>query len=50
MGLPVFAISVLTDEGFPEILEPTSVEEIIKIASLAEPQMTVIIKELLGAL
>jgi purine-nucleoside phosphorylase len=32
MGLPVFAISVLTDEGFPEDLKPVSIAEIIAIA------------------
>lgn len=50
MGLPVFAISVLTDEGFPEVLQPISIDEIIKVASEAEPKMTLIIKELLGFL
>jgi purine-nucleoside phosphorylase len=47
MSLPVFAISVLTDEGFPETLQPVSVAEIIKIAGEAEPKMTVILKELI---
>ena len=47
MGLPVFAISVLTDEGFPETLQPVSVEEIIKVASEAEPKLTNILKELI---
>lgn len=47
MSLPVFAISVLTDEGFPETLKPVSVEEIIKIAGEAEPKMTSILKELI---
>ncbi len=47
MGIPVCAISVLTDEGFSENLQPVSVEEIIKIASEAEPQLTSIIKELI---
>ena len=47
MGLPVFAISVLTDEGFPEDLQPVSLEEIIKIATIAEPKMTQILKELI---
>jgi purine-nucleoside phosphorylase len=50
MGLPVFAISVLTDEGFPETLKPVSVEEIIKVAQDAEPHMTLILKELIGSL
>ncbi|WP_207429653.1 purine-nucleoside phosphorylase [Pedobacter sp. SYSU D00535] len=50
MGLPVFAISVITDEGFPEELEPISVEEILKVAEEAEPKMTLILKELLSSL
>ena len=47
MAIPVCAISVLTDEGFSEDLQSVSVEEIIKIASEAEPQLTSIIKELI---
>jgi len=50
MGLPVFAISVITDEGFPDTLKPVSVEEIIAIASNAEPKMTAILKELITQL
>jgi len=50
MGLPVFAISVLTDEGFPEVLKPVSVEEIIAVAMAAEPQLTLILKELIAGL
>ena len=49
MGLPVFAISVLTDEGFPEVLQPVSVEEILEVAREAEPKMTKILKELISA-
>jgi purine-nucleoside phosphorylase len=48
MGIPVFAISVLTDEGFPEILKPITLEEIIAIAQEAEPKMTQILKELIA--
>ncbi len=48
MSLPVFAISVLTDEGFPEDLKPVSVAEIIKVANEAEPKMTMILKELIA--
>jgi purine-nucleoside phosphorylase len=50
MGLPVFAISVLTDEGFPEILKPVSIEEIIAVAAEAEPKLTLILKELIAGL
>ena len=50
MGLPVFAISVLTDEGFPDTLKPVSVEEIIGIAKEAEPRMTLVLKELISTI
>jgi purine-nucleoside phosphorylase len=50
MGLPVFAISVLTDEGFPDTLAPVSLEEIIEIASEAEPRMTQVLKELISTI
>ncbi len=47
MGIPVFAISVITDEGFPETLKPVSIPEIIAVAQEAEPKMTQILKELI---
>jgi len=50
MGLPVFAISVLTDEGFTEVLNPVSIEEILAIAQEAEPKLTLILKELIAGL
>jgi purine-nucleoside phosphorylase len=50
MSLPVFAISVLTDEGFPEVLKPVSLEEIIETAQKAEPHLTHILKELIAGL
>lgn len=48
MGLPVFAVSVVTDEGFHENLEVVSIEDIIEVAKTAEPKMTLILKELLA--
>src|SRR5476651_992308 len=48
MGLPVFAISVLTDEGFTDVLEPVLVEDILATATEAEPKMTLILKELIA--
>ncbi|WP_134091006.1 purine-nucleoside phosphorylase [Olivibacter sp. XZL3] len=48
MGLPVFAVSVVTDEGFHEDLEVVSLEDIIAVANAAEPKMTFILKELLA--
>ncbi|WP_374165502.1 purine-nucleoside phosphorylase [Arcticibacter sp. MXS-1] len=50
MGLPVFAVSVITDEGFSENPEPVSVEDIVRVAEEAEPKMTLILKELLASL
>ncbi|RZK77699.1 MAG: purine-nucleoside phosphorylase [Pedobacter sp.] len=50
MSIPVFAISVLTDEGFPEVLEPVSLEEIIETAKVAEPNMTKILSLLISTL
>lgn len=50
MSIPVFAISVLTDEGFPEVLEPVSLEEILETAKTAEPKMTKILSLLISTL
>ncbi len=50
MKMPVFAISVITDEGFPETLKPVSLEEIVKVAQAAEPKLTFILKELISNL
>lgn len=48
MSLPVFAISVITDEGFHSDLKPVSITEIIEVAAQAEPKMTKILKELIA--
>lgn len=48
MGLPVFAISVVTDEGFHDNLQPVSFEDIVAIAEKVEPKMTMILKELIA--
>lgn len=50
MSLPVFAISVLTDEGFPETLQPFNLDEILQTASVAEPKMTKILSQLISTL
>lgn len=50
MSIPVFAISVLTDEGFPEVLLPVSLEEILATARIAEPKMTKILSQLISQL
>jgi purine-nucleoside phosphorylase len=48
MSLPTFAISVVTDEGFHEDLQPVSFEDIVEIATKVEPKMTMILKELIA--
>jgi purine-nucleoside phosphorylase len=50
MSIPVFAISVLTDEGFPEVLQPFNLEEILETAREAEPKMTNILSQLISAI
>lgn len=48
MGLPVFAISVITDEGFHSDLKPVSLDDIVEVANVAEPKLTQILKELIA--
>ncbi len=50
MGIPVFAISVITDEGFPETLKPVKLEEIVAVAQAAEPKLSLVLKELISKL
>jgi purine-nucleoside phosphorylase len=51
MGLPVFAISVITDKGFPlDEIEPVTVDDVIAVAKTAEPKMTLILQELINSL
>ncbi len=46
MGMKVFGISVITDECFPDALQPLSVEEVIRVASETEPKLTLLMKRL----
>jgi len=50
MSTPVFAISVLTDEGFPDVLQPVSLEEILETARIVEPKLTNILSQLIATL
>lgn len=49
-NMKVFGITVITDLGFPEILEPTTLEKVIAAAQIAEPKMTILMKELIKAI
>jgi purine-nucleoside phosphorylase len=51
MELKVFAISVITDMGYPkELIQETSLQDVINVAKTAEPKMTLILKELIASL
>ena len=50
MGIPCFAMSVITDLGVPGKIQKVSHEEIQKVAEIAEPKLTLIIKELIAAI
>jgi purine-nucleoside phosphorylase len=50
MGVPVFALSVITDLGVEGVVCEVSHEEVIKAANESEPKMTLILKELLKQL
>ncbi len=43
MGMEVLGISAITDECFPDALEPVEMEDILEAASIAEPKMTRVI-------
>ena len=43
MGMEVMGMSAITDECFPDALEPVEMEDILEAASIAEPKMTRVI-------
>ena len=47
MGLPVSAISVLTDDCDPDNLAPIDIEDIIATAKSAEKDLVILLKELM---
>lgn len=48
MGIPCFAISIITDLGVPGMIKEVSLEDVIAVANKQEPKMTVIMKELIS--
>jgi purine-nucleoside phosphorylase len=50
MGLPVFAVSIITDLGVEGKIVEVSHEEVIEVANRAEPKMTAIIKGMIREL
>jgi purine-nucleoside phosphorylase len=49
-GMQVLGISVITDECFPETLQPVDIAEIIETAKIAEPKLTRIMKNVIEQL
>ncbi|MGY5846378.1 purine-nucleoside phosphorylase [Salegentibacter sp. HM20] len=47
LGIPVSAISVITDEGDPDNLEPVNIQDIIEMAKKAEPDMIKLFREVI---
>ncbi|HLF15468.1 MAG TPA: purine-nucleoside phosphorylase [Bacteroidota bacterium] len=50
MGLKVLGVSIITDECIPETLQPVDVEEIIRVAGEAEPDLTALFSEVVARL
>jgi purine-nucleoside phosphorylase len=50
MNLRVMAISVVTDECFPDALEPVTIEAVLEAAAEAEPKLTVLMAAVVEAL
>ncbi|MEI7594277.1 MAG: purine-nucleoside phosphorylase [Bacteroidota bacterium] len=48
MGIPCFAISIITDLGVPGKIVEISHEEVLKVAAIAEKKMTALIREILA--
>ena len=50
MGIPCFAMSVITDLGVPGKIKKVTHEEIQAVSEVAEPKLTLIIKELIASI
>ena len=50
MEIPCFAISIITDLGVPGKIHKVSLQDVIDVANRQEPQMTLIMRELISRL
>ncbi|UCF65405.1 MAG: purine-nucleoside phosphorylase [bacterium] len=50
MDIEVFGVSIITDECFPDALQPADVSDIIKTANEAQPRLTLLMKRLVEKL
>ncbi len=46
MHLPVFAVSVITDLGIPELIKKITLQDVLNAAAIAEPNLAKLIKEM----
>lgn len=46
MDLRVMAIGIITDECFPDTLQPVTLEEVLEAAGIAEPKLTTIMSDI----
>ena len=49
MGIPCFAMSVITDMGVEGRIEKTTHEMVQRVAEVAEPKLTLIMRELIAS-
>jgi len=50
MGIPVFAMSIITDLGVPGKIVKVTHEDVQRVAEKAEPKMTLIVRELIASI
>lgn len=50
MDMNVLGVSIITDECFPDSLQPVSLEHVLEAAAIAEPKMTQLLTNLIGLL
>jgi purine-nucleoside phosphorylase len=48
MGMAVLGISIITDECFPDSLQPVSLEHVLEAAAIAEPKMTNLVNHIVS--
>jgi len=48
MGMEVLGLTIISDMCLPDSLKPVSIDEIIKTCESAEPQLTVLVKEVIN--
>ncbi len=42
LGIDSLGLSIITDEGYPDTLKPANIDEIVKVAGIAEPKLTLL--------